>query len=69
VLRLGGRKLAIQSEQAQRYRLLDNCYRLKEGVLESRTWEDHDKDILEPRGLAQLLTELAERGMSEDRPA
>ena len=61
VLRLGGKTLTIPSEQARRYRLLDNCYCLKEGVAESRTWEDH-VDTIEPRGLAELFAELARTG-------
>jgi len=58
VLTLDDRRLKMPSEQSKRYRALDACYRLKDGVAISRTWEDHTK-VIDPAGLAELFTLLA----------
>ena len=58
VLNLGDKRLRMLSEQSRRYPALDACYRLKDGVAVSRTWEDHI-DVIDPTGLAQLFTLLA----------
>lgn len=61
VLKLGRKELRMPSEQSKRYPLLDDCYRLKEGVVIGQTWEDRTDEI-DPAGLGQLFTELASRG-------
>lgn len=58
VLTLGRKRIRLPSEQARRYPALDACYRLKDGVAVSRTWDDHTRDI-NPTGLAQLFAVLA----------
>jgi hypothetical protein len=65
VLKLGGKRLKMLSEQSKRYPLLDACYELKDGAAVSGTWEDYTHDI-NPSGVAQLFTSLAS---SEDSGA
>jgi hypothetical protein len=59
VLALGKKCLPIPSEQAMRFPDLDACYRLKPGIVSSRTWKDHTDEI-DPVGLAKLFARLAE---------
>jgi len=64
VLTLGDNRLRVESEQAKRYPMLDDCYRLKEGVVVSKTWEDHDPKVINPFGLVRLFRELASSRIS-----
>lgn len=61
VLELGEHRLEMPSSQSKRYPDLDACYRLKEGIPVSRTWEDHTSDI-DPVGMAKLFELLAKGG-------
>ena len=63
VLRFGDKCLAMPSEQAKRYPLLDACYELKDGIAVSKTWEDY-KDEINPNGLAELFRRFAEDGVA-----
>lgn len=46
-----------------RYPALDACYRLKDGIEASGTWEDHTDDI-DPAGMAKLFDLLARSPMT-----
>lgn len=58
VLTLGEKSLRMPSQQSQRYPDLDACYRLKEGVELTGTWEDYT-DHIDPAGVARLFARLA----------
>ena len=58
VLTLGDKCYKMLSEQSQRYPDLDACYRLKDGVERTGTWEDYSDDI-DPAGVARLFARLA----------
>ena len=61
VLSLGGKQFQIPSAQLMSYPELDACYKLKDGVTMSRTWDDHTPEI-EPGGVAELFRLLATKG-------
>jgi len=58
ILTLGRKCLPMQSEQSERYPTLDACYRLKDGIVVSHTWNDHTDEI-NPSGLVELFRLLA----------
>ena len=58
VLTFGDQCLKMPSEQSQRYPDLDACYKLKDGVEITGTWEDRS-DKIDPAGLARLFLRLA----------
>ena len=58
VLTLGARCLVMASEQSMRYPALDACYRLKDGIVPTGTWDDYTDEI-NPAGVAALFQQLA----------